>query len=193
MIPPEAQSARHILKAASYVGPVQETADDLARWQDLLDRSFDSAGAHLAGMFDDDHRLDAASLAARLTGIFEMHLAVVTKDGRPLVAPVDGLFFRGNVWFGLPATSARSPIVRRHPEVSASFADESFLLMVHGTAQAVDESSALGAEYSAYVKDCYVAQYGEVWLAWHEHLKSATPPGEGFTGWIEPRKIFAKA
>ena len=45
-------------------------------------------------------------LAAALDGIFEMHL--VDRRGRRVrrsVAPIDGIFFKGKIWFGFPPAS----------------------------------------------------------------------------------------
>jgi hypothetical protein len=172
---------------------LHETPEDLARLQGLLDRSFASAGDHLAGIFQPAERLSADALAERLTGIFEMHLAVTTSDGAPLVAPIDAQLFRGEVWFGLPAMSVRTPLVKRDGRVSASYTDGSFALIVHGVARAVEPGSPREEAYTAFVRDCYIAQYGPQWIQWHEALQAKTPPGGGFTGWIEPRRIYAKS
>ena len=172
---------------------MHETPEDLARLQELLDRSFAAAGDHLAGIFEPKQRLTAEALTERLTGIFEMHLAVTTSDGAPLVAPIDAQLFRGEVWFGLPPQSVRAPLVKRDPRVSASYTDGSFALIVHGVARPVEPGSAKEESYTAFVRDCYVAQYGPQWIQWHEALQARTAPGEDFTGWIEPRRLFAKA
>jgi hypothetical protein len=46
-----------------------ETAEDLARLQDLLDRSHDAAGQHLRSIITADRRLEAEAVAARLPGM----------------------------------------------------------------------------------------------------------------------------
>jgi hypothetical protein len=63
---------------------------------------------------------------------------------------------------------------------------------VHGTAARVDPASELGQAYDELVKELYVALYGEGWLKWHAELQQQSPPREGFSGRIVPRKIFAK-
>lgn len=158
----------------------------------MLDASFAATGSHLAGIFEEKRRLCAERLVEKLAGIFEAHPAVVTRDGRPLVAPIDAQFFKGRVWFGLPAGSVRDPIVRRDPRASASYTEESFAPIVHGTARRLEEDTPFAAEYDDFVKGCYVAQYGPGWLRFHDELQARTPSGEGFTGWIEPTKSFAK-
>ena len=74
------------------------TADDLAALQELLDRSYAGAGAHLLRIITPEHRLTAEQLAERLTGMSLLALATATADGRPIVGPVDGIFFRGALY-----------------------------------------------------------------------------------------------
>ena len=169
---------------------MRETADDLARLQSRLDESFATAGSHLQSIFST--RANAEELVEWLQGIIEVHLAVVSTDGAPLVAPIDAAFYKGDVWFGLPAMSARTPLVRRNPRVSASYTDGPRALIVHGTAERVDPASDAGQQYDAVIKELYVAAYGEGWLQWHAELQKTSPASEAFSGRIVPRKIFAK-
>jgi hypothetical protein len=69
---------------------VLETPEEIHRLQALLDSSMAGAGSHLRDIIDDDRRLGARQLAARLQGMRLLVLATVTVDGRPLTAPVDG-------------------------------------------------------------------------------------------------------
>ena len=39
-------------------------------------------------------------------------LATVTADGRPIVGPVDGIFYRGAFWFGSAPDSVRFRHIR---------------------------------------------------------------------------------
>ena len=80
---------------------MHETEGDLVAMQQLLDLSIGAAGGHLLEIITPERRLGAAAVCARLTGMRLLALATVTADGRPLVGPVDGLFYRG------PSTSAR--------------------------------------------------------------------------------------
>ncbi len=57
--------------------------------------SIESGGQHIRSAFGQDKSPTAPEMAAALSGIFEMHLAVVTSDGAPLVAPIDGIFYKG--------------------------------------------------------------------------------------------------
>ncbi len=80
---------------------MHETPDDFAALQDLLDRSYAAAGPHLRRIIIPQRRLSAEQVAECLTGMRLLALATVTADGRPLVGPVDGIFFRGST---CPAT-----------------------------------------------------------------------------------------
>jgi hypothetical protein len=156
-----------------------------------LDRSIDVAGPHLRSVFADENRLTAEALVATLDGIFEMHVATVTATGAPLVAPTDGILFRGKIWFGLPACAVHARLLRRDPRVSASYSRDSFAFIVHGAATEVDEASDLLRDYEAVLRDLYVAQYGAGWSDSYEELRRQRR-GSSFTGYIEPRRMFAK-
>ena len=180
---------RRNLRSAS----VRESSDDIGDLQSLLDESHAGAGRHLRSIFDDEHRLGAERLVAALDGIFEMHLAIVAENGAPLVAPVDGIFYKGQVWFGLVAGSVRERRLHREPRVSASYTRDSFALIVHGMAQPADESSTAYAEYDTLMRELYVGVYGPGWVDWYEQMRRDRKPGSGFIGWIAARAMFAKA
>ena len=169
---------------------MRESDSDLSELQALMDRSLQAAGIHLRSIFEDEHQLTAEQLVAALDGIFEMHLAVVTTGGAPLVAPTDGIFLRGKVWFGLLPHAVRTGLVRRNPRVSASHSRDSFAFILHGNAYEVDESNQAWPDYEALLRELYVAEYGPGWLEWFEQLRQDR--GSGYTGYIEPRAMFAK-
>src|ERR671938_1279339 len=97
---------------------MHETPEDLAALQELLDRSYDRAGAHLRRIITPERRLSAEELSERLTGMRLLALATSTRDGRPIVGPVDGLFFRGAFHFGSAPDSVRFRHIRARPDVS---------------------------------------------------------------------------
>lgn len=170
---------------------MRETAGELSDLQQLLDRSSERGGGHLRSIFDEGHRVSARELADRLVGIFEMHLATVTSDGAPLVAPIDGILLRGKVWIGLPAGSVRARLVREEPRVSASYIEGTFAFILHGVAIEASDHPHLG-QYDSLVRELYVAEYGPRWIDWYERRKREPPSSAGFTGLIEPRVMFAK-
>jgi pyridoxamine 5'-phosphate oxidase-like protein len=140
---------------------VHETPEDLAALQDLLDRSYAAAGKHLLAIHTPERRLGAAQLAERLTGMCLLSLATVTKDGRPIVGPVDGIFFRGAFHFGSSPDSVRFRHIRARPQVSAAhLPGEELGVTVHGRAELVDVRS--GAFRDALL-EVYVPRYGPEW------------------------------
>lgn len=86
----------------------------------MLDRSYAGARAHLLSIRDPEHRADALMLCERLTGMRLLARATVTADGRPLVGPVDGIFYRGAFHFGSSPESVRFRHIRDRPQVSAT-------------------------------------------------------------------------
>ena len=143
---------------------MNETADDLVRLQQLLDDSYESAGAHLREVISPERRLDATSLAARLDGMKLLVLATVTNDGRPICGPVDGVFFRGHFHFGSSPESIRFRHIRQRAAVSATHLDgEEFSVTVHGTATEIDLQAAEHADFRRALLDIYVPRYGAEW------------------------------
>jgi hypothetical protein len=170
---------------------MHESSSDIESLQSLLDVSFANAGEHLRSIFKDESRLDARQVIALLDDIFEMHLATATATGAPLVAPIDGIFYQGKVWFGFPAQAVRADLVRRDPRVSASYTrGKSFAFIIHGTCREVPAKDPLFKDYSTYLRDLYVEAYGPGWEQWYEQQK--TKPGEEYNAWIEPRRMYVK-
>ena len=143
---------------------MHETADDLSELQALLDRSYASAGEHLKRIITPERRLTAADIAARLTGMSLLTLATVTADCRPLVGPVDGVFFRGAFYFGSGPDSVRMRHLRARPQVSATHVPrEALSVTVHGRATFVDVKDPQNLEFRQTLLEVYVPLYGESW------------------------------
>ena len=118
---------------------MHETPEDLAALQALLDRSYESAGQHLKRIITPERRLTAEQLAERLTGMSLLALATATADGRPIVGPVDGIFYRGAFHFGSAPDSVRFRHIDERPHVSAThLPGEELAVTVHGRAVPVD-------------------------------------------------------
>ncbi|MGZ4351318.1 MAG: pyridoxamine 5'-phosphate oxidase family protein, partial [Solirubrobacteraceae bacterium] len=112
---------------------MHETQDDLKALQALIDRSYAAAGPHLLAIHEPERRLSAEQVAERLTGMCLLSLATVTADCRPIVGPVDGIFFRGAFHFGSAANSVRFRHIHARPQVSATYLpDEELAVTVHG-------------------------------------------------------------
>jgi nitroimidazol reductase NimA-like FMN-containing flavoprotein (pyridoxamine 5'-phosphate oxidase superfamily) len=139
---------------------LHETAEDLAQLQELIDRSYAGAGPHLLGIHTPERRLSAEQVAERLTGMRLLVLATVTADGRPIVGPVDGIFYRGAFHFGSSPDSTRFRHIAKRPHVSAShLPGEELAITVHGKATPV----AVDGGLRQTLLDIYVPRYGPEW------------------------------
>jgi hypothetical protein len=143
---------------------MHETDEDLSGLQALLDRSYAAAGPHLRRIITPARRLSAEQLAARLAGMRLLALATVTADGRPIVGPVDGIFFRGSFHFGSAPDSVRFRHIRARPQVSAThLPGEELAVTVHGRAVPVDVSPDSSGGLRQALLDVYVPRYGAEW------------------------------
>jgi len=143
---------------------VHETPDDLARLQDLLDSSAAGASTHLRNVITPERRLTAQDLSTRLVGMRLLALATVTADGRPLVGPVDGIFYRGAFYFGSSPDSVRFRHIRSRPDVSAThLPGEEMAVTVHGRAVPIDVGTEGQAGFRQALLDIYVPRYGAEW------------------------------
>jgi nitroimidazol reductase NimA-like FMN-containing flavoprotein (pyridoxamine 5'-phosphate oxidase superfamily) len=143
---------------------VHETAADIAALQALLDRSYAGGGAHLRSIITPERRLSAEQVVGRLTGMSLLALATVTADGRPIVGPVDGIFYRGAFHFGSSPDSVRFRHIRSRPQVSAThLPGEELAVTVHGRAVPVDVQADEGAGLRRTLLEVYVPRYGEEW------------------------------
>jgi uncharacterized pyridoxamine 5'-phosphate oxidase family protein len=135
---------------------MRETPEDLGALQDLLDRSYAAAGAHLRSIITPERRVGAEELARQLTGMRLLALATVTADGRPMVGPVDGIFLRGSFHFGSSTDSVRYRHIRARPQVSAThLPGEELAVTVHGRAEIVDVRTGEGADLREALFDVY--------------------------------------
>jgi uncharacterized pyridoxamine 5'-phosphate oxidase family protein len=153
---------------------VHETAGDLQALQALIDASYAAAGPHLLSIHDPERRLSAEQVSEQLTGMCLLALATVTRDSRPIVGPVDGIFFRGAFYFGSAANSVRFRHIRARPQVSATYLPgEELAVTVHGRAVPVDIAAPEHAAFRQTVLDVYIPIYGEGWE--QEFLEAVAP------------------
>jgi uncharacterized pyridoxamine 5'-phosphate oxidase family protein len=165
---------------------MHETPDDMTALQRLLDHSYATAGPHLLSIHTPQRRLTAAQIAQRLQGMCLLALATVTADGRPLVGPVDGIFFRGAFHFSSAANSLRFRHIVRRPDVSATHVPrEELAVTVHGRVHMLDVRAAEQAEFRQTLLDVYVPRYGP---EWEEFLDSVAVYAR-----IDARRMFAYA
>jgi nitroimidazol reductase NimA-like FMN-containing flavoprotein (pyridoxamine 5'-phosphate oxidase superfamily) len=141
---------------------VHETRTDLENLQGLLDRSYTAAGPHLLSIHTPERRLEAEQVAERLTDMCLLALATVTADQRPIVGPVDGIFYRGAFHFGSSPDSLRFRHIRHRPQVSAThLPGEELAVTVHG--RAVPVPTGTGSELRQVLVDVYRPRYGAEW------------------------------
>jgi hypothetical protein len=88
----------------------------------------------------------------------------VTSDCRPIVGPVDGIFFRGSFHFGSSPDSVRYRHIGARPQVSAThLPGEELAVTVHGRAVPVDITGGHGAAFRQTLLDVYIPRYGADW------------------------------
>ena len=150
---------------------MHETAEDLATLQQLIDRSYEQAGAHLLRIHEPQRRLTAEQVAERLTGMCLLSLSTVSADCRPIAGPVDGIFYRGALHFGSSPDSVRFRHIAKRPQVSATYLPgEHLSVTVHGRAVALDIKDPANKGFRQAVLDIYVPRYGPEWE--HDFLDS---------------------
>lgn len=143
---------------------MHEDPDDIARLQDLLDRSYAAAGDHLRVIHSPQRRLSAADLAGRLQGMRLLVVATVSPAGRPMTSPVNGIFHRGSFYFGTSKDAVRWRHLRSNPAVSAThLPSEEWAVTVHGVAVPVDTSMARPNGLRATLLEVYTPRYGPQW------------------------------
>ena len=91
-------------------------------------------------------------------------LATVTGDGRPMVGPVDGIFYRGSFHFGSAPDSVRLRHIALRPQVSAThLPGEELAVTVHGHAVPIDLDAPEHGEFRRTLLGIYVPRYGPEW------------------------------
>ena len=160
---------------------MHETQSDLTALQSLIDETYRKAGGHLRTIHTEERRLSAAQVCELLKGVCVLNLATVSRDGAPVVAPVDGLFLRGKFWFGSAPDSLRFRHIRNEPRVSAAFTvGESVSMVVHGVAHEIDTSTGRYDEFYDYCKETYGEQFTS-WDYWGKYPYA----------WIEADRFYA--
>jgi nitroimidazol reductase NimA-like FMN-containing flavoprotein (pyridoxamine 5'-phosphate oxidase superfamily) len=153
---------------------VHETAGDFEALQALIDGSYVAAGPHLLSIHEPERRLSAEQVAQRLTGMCLLALATVTGDCRPIVGPVDGIFFRGAFYVGSAANALRFRHIRTRPQVSAThLPSEELAVTVHGRAVPIDIAARAHAAFRQAILEVYLPIYGEGWE--QEFLEAVSP------------------
>ena len=162
---------------------MRETESDLRRLQGVLDESYERAGPHLRSIITPERRLAAEELASRLAGMKILALATVNSGGAPIVGPVDGIFYRGEFWFGTSPDALRIRHIRRNPAVSATHvAGEELAVTVHGSAHIEGAPANLPGGFREVCRGIY----GDEWLEWgKDAVYCRIEPARMFTFYLE--------
>ena len=165
---------------------MQETAEDLDRLQELLDRSYERAGRNLSDIHAQGRHLGAAELAERLQGPRWLVVATVSSDRRPFTAQVDGTFYKGRFHFGVnDPCSLKARHLKRDSAVSATHVpDDNWVVTVHGRAVRADVSRQGDPGLHRVLIDTYKERYGPEWTD-----DVLSPESLYFR--IEPDRMFA--
>lgn len=163
---------------------MHETPEDIARLQRLLDESYENAGEHLRSIVTPERRLSAEDVCRELQGMTLLALATVTARGEPIVSPVDGIFYKGLLWFGSSETSVRFQHIRKRPQVSATHTrGEELVVTVHGKAVEIDKARGDCEGFKQTLREVYGSEW-DSWGYWD---------GPAPFAYIEPRVMFAAA
>ncbi|MCU1491920.1 MAG: pyridoxamine 5-phosphate oxidase-related FMN-binding [Acidimicrobiaceae bacterium] len=166
---------------------MHETALELVRLQEVLDKSAGSGGPHLASILTADRRLSAEQLCERLAGMRLFVLATVTADGRPLTGSVDCYLLHGRFYFSSGRTSVRMRHLAARPAASAShLPGEELAVTVHGRAELFELSDPAHGELRQAMLDHYLPLQGPQFGAWLDQSDS-------LGAWIEPERLFTFA
>lgn len=171
---------------------MHETPDDLARLQRLLDSSSAAGGRHLLDIITPERRLTAEQLCERLQGMCLLVLATVTADGRPIAGPVDGIFYRGDWYFGSSPDSVRFRHIQQRPAVSATHVpSEELSVTVHGRATLVDLRAPEQAGFRRALLDIYVPRYGAEWEGFLDSgpVYARIEAARMFTFYLDPAQL----
>jgi len=147
---------------------VNETAEEMAALQELLDRSAAGGGPHLSGIIDADRRLTATQLCERLTGMRLLTVATVTA-GRLEVQDMTTFETDSGTWyFSTSPGSVRMRHLRKRPAISATYLPgESLQVSVHGRAEIFPFSDQEhGAPLKQAMLDHYVPIQGPSFEEW---------------------------
>jgi len=148
-----------------------ETSDELGELQQLLDRSAAAAGPHLSGIITDERRLTAEAVSRRLPGMRLLVVATTTRDGRPLVGPVDGYLLHGSFHFSSGRDSVRMRHLAARPAISAThIPGDELAITVHGRAELYELSDPGRGELRQAMLDHYLPRQGPDFETWLDNL-----------------------
>lgn len=147
---------------------MDETPQELADLQALLDRSHAGATGHLRGIIDDDRVLSARDITGLLTGMRVISVATVTAKGEPRISALDGHFLHGTWSFSTAGDAAKAKHLETRPAVSVAHVDgEALAVFSHGDATRLRESDP---EWERTIEH-WTQHYGGSPLGWGPDIR----------------------
>jgi len=145
---------------------MDETPPELASLQELLDRSFASAGPHLRAIVRPERRLSARQVVAYLQGVKHLAVGTVTASGEPRVAPVDGVFWHGFWHFSTAQSSVRAKHLAARPVVSAAHVvGDDVAVWTYGRVQLVRPGDAVWDAFEEHWREVYGGGAASDWAS----------------------------
>src|SRR4051795_5159290 len=142
-----------------------ESEVDVRELQALIDRTFERANPHLAGIVKPERRLSARQVVRYLQGTKHVAFATVNAKGEPRVSPLDGVFIRGRFTVSTGGGAARLSHLRANPACSAAHMDGDVVgIVVHGQAVIIGRDDPDAAE----IEPVWRAIYGSSPFEWGE-------------------------
>src|SRR3954453_2428740 len=133
-----------------------ESEVDVGSLQALVDRTFERANPHLAGIVKPERRLSAPQVVRYLQGTKHVAFATVNAKGEPPVSPLDGGFVRGRFTGRTGGGAARLVPRRADPACSATHMDgDNVGIVVHGHATIIGRDDDGAAELEPVWRDIY--------------------------------------
>lgn len=138
---------------------MNETREELAELQDLLDDSLVRSTVHLQSIVT-EHSMRAEQLTGALTGMCPLALSTVTARNEPRISGVDGHFLHGKWHFGTARTAAKARHLTARPAASVAYMrGEALGVFTHGTVEVLNPAEGPAAsdwpQLLAYLKDFY--------------------------------------
>jgi Pyridoxamine 5'-phosphate oxidase len=120
-----------------------ESAEDVRRLQELLDRTLAHANPHMLRIVKPERRLTARQVVTYLQGTKHVAFATVNERGQPRVAPLDGVFVRGRFTVSTGGEATRLRHLRANPACSAVHMDGDRVgIAAHGHATVLEAGDA---------------------------------------------------
>ncbi|WP_068166384.1 pyridoxamine 5'-phosphate oxidase family protein [Rhodococcus phenolicus] len=150
---------------------MQETPEELAALQALLDSSLARSTAHLRSIITGESTLTAEQLVEALTGMCTLALSTVTAGGEPRISGVDGHFLHGRWHFGTARGAAKARHLAARPAASAAhLRGEELGVFTHGTVEILNPVNAEPAADWPELLDYFKSFYGEDMFDWNNEV-----------------------